>query len=365
MSTTSAPSAPPFCPNPACAHHTNTAGWRWVRDGFHPRQRPPHRVQRYRCRGCRRRFSDQTFRTTYWLRRPELLEPVLHGLLSCACLRQLARALSASPQTILGQANRLGRHCLLLHQAMRPKGPLGEPLVLDGFESFEHSQFHPTRYHVVAGSSSHFFYGFTDSELRRSGRMTAAQRRTRAALEARRGRPDPRSTEHEVAAVLELLAPSPQAFVLHTDEHTDYPRALRRLPHLRVTHLTISSRAARTPRNPLFPINLLDLLIRHGSANHKRETIAFAKRRQMAIWRLWLLLVWRNYMKWFSERRRGATPAMRLGLTTRPLSACDLLRERRFVTRSGLPLRWSPYYWGRVATRALPRGRPHRCRYAF
>ena len=65
-----------------------------------------------------------------------------------------------------------------------------------------------------------------------------------------------------------------------------HPRALRRLPHLDVTHCTVNSRAVRTPRNPLFAINLLDLLIRHSGANHKRETIAFSKRRQSAIDRL-------------------------------------------------------------------------------
>jgi hypothetical protein len=70
-------------------------------------------------------------------------------------------------------------------------------------------------------------------------------------------------------------------------------------------------------------------------------------------------------MKWFSERRRGGTPAMRLGLASRPLKACEVLRERLFVTRVGLPQRWRLYYWGLVTTRALPRGRSHRCRYAF
>lgn len=365
MGTTSVSAIPPFCPNPGCVFHRNAADWRWVRDGFYPRPRAPQRVQRYRCRHCRRRFSTQTFDTSYWLKRPELLRPVLHGLLSCAALRQLARALDASPQTILCHANRLGRHGLLFHEARRPRGPLDEPLVLDGFESFEHSQFYPTRYHVVAGQRSHFFYGFTDTELRRSGRMTPAQRRMRSALEARLGRPDPRSTEHEVAAVLALVCPQPQALRLHTDEHSDYPRALRRLPHLRITHRTISSRAARTPHNPLFAINLLDLLIRHGGANHKRETIAFSKRRQMAIWRLWLLLVWRNYMKWCSERRHRDTPAMRLGLATHRLSAAELLQQRLFVTRIGLPTRWQPYYWGRVPTRCLPSARAHGCRYAF
>jgi transposase-like protein len=144
-------------------------GWHFVHDGFFDRQAAPIRVQRFRCCHCRRRFSEQTFRTTYWLKRPKLLPQVLRGLVSCACLRQLARALEASPQTILLHANRLGRHCQLFHELHRPRGPLTEPIALDGFQSFEYSQFHPTWYHVVAGRKSHFFYGLTDSELRRSG----------------------------------------------------------------------------------------------------------------------------------------------------------------------------------------------------
>src|SRR6185436_16543123 len=150
----------------------------------------------------------------------------------------------------------------------------------------------------------------------------------------------------------------------HSDEHTDYPRALRRLPHLQVEHRTISSRAARTTRNPLFPVNLLDLLIRHSGANHKRETIAFSKRRQSAIDRLWILAAWRNYMKAFSERARGDTPAMRLGLLARPLRARELLAERRFPGRIPLPPCWQPHYWRAVPTRALPRVAAHNLSYA-
>ena len=81
-----------------------------------------------------------------------------------------------------------------------------------------------------------------------------------------------------------------------------------------LTHATTRSTVARTPHNPLFPVNLLDLLIRHSSANHKRETIAFSKRRQSAAERLFVLVVWRNYLKSFSERKRDATPAQRLGI---------------------------------------------------
>ena len=359
-----APSAPPFCPNPACPFHTAPEGWRYQRDGYHFRQAPPHRVQRYRCCHCQRRFSDQTFRLTYWLRRPELILPVFHGLLSCSCLRQIARAIDCSPQTVLLHANRLGRHCQLFHEALRPRDGITESVAMDGFFSFEYSQYHPTSYNMLVGRKSYFLYGFTVTELRRSGAMTRQQKAYRIENEQRLGRPDPRATERDCAELLCLVAPKPQALELHTDEHADYPRAIARAVHLEVTHRTVSSRASRTPQNPIFSVNLNDQQVRHAGANHKRETIAFAKRRQMAIWRLAVFVVWRNYMKWASERRHRDTPAMRLGLVDHRLKPEEVLTARLFPSRVRLPERWGEYYWGKVASREFPNGREHRLTYA-
>jgi hypothetical protein len=366
MSNAAVPQAPPFCPNPECAYHRGRNPlWRYKRAGFFLRQASPRRIQRFRCRHCRRHFSSQTFHPTYWLKRPELQTAVFHRLLGCSGYRQIAREFGISPQTVLGQSARLGRHCLLFHQKLLPPGPLSEPTALDSFQSFEYSQDHPVLFHVLAGQGSHFFYGFTDSECRRSGRMTAAQKRRRARIEQALGRPDPRSIEKETAALLRTVAPQPQSLALHTDEHQDYPRALRRVPHLSVTHRTISSRAARTARNPLFPINLLDLLIRHSGANHKRETIAFSKRRQSAIERLWVFLVWRNYVKSFSESKRDASPAMRLGVLERRLTVTEILQKRLFPTRILLAERWKSYYWRYIQTRRIPHAVAHRKTYAF
>jgi hypothetical protein len=114
----------------------------------------------------------------------------------------------------------------------------------------------------------------------------------------------------------------------------------------------------------LFSINLLDLLIRHSGANHKRETIAFAKRRQCAAERLWVFVVWRNLMKSFSEQRKDASPAMRLGLTDHRWSIKEVLKERLFSSRVGLPRRWADYYWRRIKTRTIASNSIHRKRYA-
>jgi transposase-like protein len=355
---------PPFCPNPACVFHRDPQGWHYVRKGFFVRRLAPHRIQRYRCSRCGRSFSSQTFASSYWMKRPELLPIVFWRLVGCSGFRQIARELGLSPTTVLRQTERLGRHALLFHERLRPKGPTAEALVVDGFESFEGSQDVPVHFHTAVGADSHFFYGFTDSELRRKGRMTPAQRRRRELREAALGRPDPRSIEREMAALLAIQVPEGAAAIIRSDEHPAYPRALRRLSNRDIRHETTSSRAARTPRNPLFPANLVDLLIRHSSANHKRETIAFSKRRQSAAERLWVLLVWRNYLKSFSERRRDATPAQRLGVVRGRLTVADVLAERIFPTRTPLPDRLWPYYWRTTPTRSIPRPRLHALRYA-
>jgi len=332
--------------------------------GFYSRKAVPHEIQRYLCSRCRRSFSAQTFSPTYWLRRPDLLPVLLLRLVACSGYRQIARELAVSPTTVLGQTARLGRHCLLLHERLRPRR-LAEPLAVDGFESFEFSQYTPVHFHLAAGAASHFLYGFTDSELRRKGRMTAAQKERRAALEATFGRPDPRSIEREMAALLEITVPAGAGrLALRSDEHPAYPRALRRLAGRAFAHEVTSSRVARTAANPLFAVNLADLLIRHSSANHKRETIAFSKRRQSAAERLWIWVVWRNTMKSFSERRQDATPAQRLGLLARKLDVADVLRERLFPSRIPLPPRWADYYWRRIPTRRIANPAMHRATYA-
>jgi hypothetical protein len=234
-----------------------------------------------------------------------------------------------------------------------------EPLVIDGFESFAYSQYHPLHLNLCVGAESHYLYGFTFSLLRRKGAMTGPQKRKRAQLEERHGRPDPKAIEKGIAELLALAAPLPQGLTVRSDEHPAYPRAFRRLPERAIRHEMTPSVQARTTRNPLFPVNLADLLLRHNSANHKRETIAFSKRHQSAIERAALLVVWRNFTKAFSERHGGGTPAMRLGLAEGPRSLKRILSERLFPSRVRLPETWVRYYRREVDTPGLANPRRH------
>jgi len=291
--------------------------------------------------------------------------PLYHRLLAGSGLRQITREARCAHSTVMGLAARLGRHALLYLAAHPPQGPVREPLVIDGFESFAYSQYQPLHLHLVVGANSHFAYALTLSTLRRKGRMTPRQRVRRQHLEATYGRPDPRAIERDMAAALTLAAPKPQPLTVRSDEHPAYPRALGRLAPYTIAHQCTPSGQARTPGNPLFPVNLLDLLLRHNSANHKRETIAFSKRHQAVIERAALLLLWRNYGKRFSENHGGATPAMRLGLSGHPLGAGALLARRWFPSRVRLPEVWQRYYRRAVPTVGIARPREHTLTRAF
>jgi transposase-like protein len=354
---------PPFCPNSKCVSRTTSHPWRFKRKGFYVRARKPQRIQRYQCSHCRRTFSSQTFSTTYWLRREDLLEPVFHRLVSCSGFRQIAREFGVSHYTIQRLSERLGRHCLLFHERLRPRQAPTEPLVLDGFRTFEHSQYWPMDLNLLVGTSF-FVYGFNDAELRRSGAMRPAQALKRSILENRFGRPDPQATRKRVEELLRRVIPPGSSVLIRSDGHRSYPRAMKRLGDRSFIHEATSSKEARTTRNPLFPVNLADALLRHSSSNHKRETIAFSKRRQSALYRLAIWTVWRNYIKDRSENRKLGPPAKVLGLVPRALTVSEILAKRLFPKMQPLSGWLAECYFGRVPTRALGRCSTHQLQYA-
>ena len=350
---------PPFCPNPECDSRTRSRPWRFKKKGFFERSYPPYRVQRYVCQHCRRNFSSQTFSTSYWLRYTDLLETLFHRLVGGSCLRQISRELGVTHSALQHQAERLGRHCLLFHERLRPKTVPDEPLVLDGFRTFEHSQYWPFDLNLLIGTS-HFVYGIGEAELRRSGTMRPSQKQKRVLLESRHGRPYPQATRRSVEELVARIVPEGSTATIRSDEHQAYPLAFRRLRGRRLHHEQTSSKKSRTTRNPLFAVNLADLLLRHSSANHKRETIAFSKRRQAAMYRAAIWVVWRNYVKSRSENKRNSPPAVVLGLIRKRLSIAKVLENRIFPSQMKLGSWVRRCYEGRISTRRLPRNRIYR-----
>jgi len=342
-------SRPPYCPFVDCDFHLDPKGWRYKRAGFYSRSIPPFRIQRYRCAACKRSFSSQSFSLTYRLRLPHLLAPVFHAEVGGSAHRQTARQHRVSHATVMRLVERIARHCLLFHDSFRKAARArlaSEPVVMDGLGSFARGQYWPVELTGLVGARSYYSHDFVATPRRRSGTMTEAQKKRRAAYERRWGRPDPGALTKDVLELLCATLPEDTPIELHTDEKREYPTALGRLEHTGITHRTTHSKAPRTPNNPLFPVNAHHMFVRHSAANHKRETVAFSKRFGTLVLRHVLFQVWRNFVKAASERHPRETPAQRLGVTSKRWTVEEILAVPLAMTRMRLRGRVRAAYLG-------------------
>ena len=132
--------------------------------------------------------------------------------------------------------------------------------------------------------------------------------------------------------------------LLKTDEHKAYVRALQRMNKSAeyLKHVQYSSKAARTPQNPLFPVNYVDRQIRKDQINHVRETVQFARCPAAMMVRLTVYQGYHNYLmpRRVRAQRKGnwETRGEHLGLRSdRVLAAIGRYWGRRvFLNKSAL-----------------------------
>ena len=354
---------PPFCPWPECpAHHGPPA--RFHRHGVYRRPSDRARIPRYRCLACGRTCSRQTFSCTYYLKRRHLPPLVAAGLVACSAHRQIARSLGCAKTTVTRAAERLTRHAILFQaRSLAHLGAVSEPVVHDHFETFVQRQDHALGIGTAVGSSSWFVLDVDPAPHRGSGR-----RPDRSASQG--FSPPPSSYVASILRTLDRLAPlvpeDGMPLPLASDGRSDYRVALAQHPAAASFRLEAYPNPERGPKGSprsreavvrdaaMFPADQLHQLVRHSTADHKRETIAFSRRLESIVGRVFLGAVWKNFVKGRSERKPDRrTPAMLLALSEAPWSWSKLLRQRLFPAREPVPAPWRKLY-GRSWSEGLP-----------
>ena len=279
---------PEFCPNPQCLFYdpNYAAGMNWYTHFGKFFTKCRGWIQRFRCSACGKTCSTQTFSIHYWTHSTNNLVWLLHLLESSSGMRQIARDAGVSYRVIQNRIRRLARNSLSVMDVVHTYHELNEDIALDGFESYTRTQYHPNNFTTIVGSDSQFFYSVIHTLLRRKGRMRTYQMNKRALIDEV-WRPPKNAIRSDCTTMLNDLSPMIHRravrhtpLTLFTDLHNAYPAALKRVPVLsrdvdegRFIHFRISSRAARTRVNPLFPVNYLDQQIRHIMGEHIRETM--------------------------------------------------------------------------------------------
>jgi len=97
-----------------------------------------------------------------------------------------------------------------------------------------------------------------------------------------------------------------------------------------------------------------------------RSVSAFGRRLNALVERLFLAVVWRNFVKGRSERKPDrTTPAMKLGLTDRPWKWKRLLGRRLLADRERVDPEWMRLYRRDWPTPELPTNTSHRLILAY
>ena len=371
---------PAFCPRRGCPEHVRRGpGFQFERHGFYSTRRR-WRIPRFRCRACRGSFSRQSFAVSYYSKRPELLIPIAAGLVGGSAHRQIARTLGCAPSTVTRNAARLGRHALLLLASARHEleGRVEEAFVLDHFETFEFTQDQPFGVATVVGSKSWYVYDLDPAPHGRTGHVTEPQRRRLKARPVRLTRGGyVGSTRRVFKRLRDMSSPGMPTTVIG-DGHPAYDQALRDVSPRRQFRLerypnpprgpkgSPRSDAARLRDERLFPVDLLHKILRHSLAHHRRETIAFGRRLNAVMERLFLAAAWRNFVKRRSERiARSGTPAMRLGLSRERWPWSRVFSRRLFPARTTTPDTWAHLYQRLWTSPLYPNNSRHELKRAF
>jgi len=228
---------------------------------------------------------------------------VLTHLTSSSGNANTCRILGIRDSTLSNRVRRLSRVLLAIHSKIRKE--LAElsketSFVLDGFESFCDSQYHPNNINLLLGSSCEYIYQIGLSVLKRKGRMTAKQRAIRDQMEQEH-KTNPAETRLSVANLLQdiqLYRNEETGMLLVTDEHKTYPKSLALVDPQGIyfNHQQVSSKEHRDRSNPMFPVNYADRQFRKDLANHVRETVQFARSPVAMMARLSVYQFYHNYL---------------------------------------------------------------------
>jgi hypothetical protein len=293
-------------------------------------------VQRFRCLRCGFSFSSQSFRVDCGLRKPQLNFPVFLDLVSKVTLRQCARKLECTRRTVERRLDRFGTHLQQLHEleCSRLRGKLGGPYLLDELETFEQDRrLQPLTVPVLLHGPSLFVVHHEVAPMAARGGLGEAFERKKAEREARHGKRKGQGRAALAACFRKLgeLSPAGTRPIVHTDRKGLYESLLKAQYPGGVRHLRCSSKQKRDTRNPLFAINHLFAMQRDGLSRLVRRTWAHTKKAARLVRHQWVWIAYRNWVRARTNKERGRTPAMFVGLADRPVPLSELLGiEARF-----------------------------------
>lgn len=338
---------PPFCPHEDCPKHLAPSRHFYHKHGYFHSACRAHPVPRFRCLACERTFSRQTFRSDYRDRRPYLNAPLINLVTMGVGIRMCSRRLGLTLRCTELKLRKIAAHLEGLNKTLRRPLSGEVQFVFDELETFETDRgMCPVTVPVLIERSTRFFVATTTAPIRPKGRMTPRRLERLASWNEKHGRrlDQSKSACRRALQIGAALLDDTAELTLFSDEKTTYPVLAREaFGKSLVAHHKTNSQRARTPANPLFPINHEDARIRDIMGRLRRQSWLASKSRKYLGPALQVHAAYRNFVR---ERFNGekVSAAQLLGFTHRRMTLGELLswslrwgkRSRHPLSRRGL-----------------------------
>jgi len=283
---------------PKCGDNTRSV----VRCGLYQRKTGRIKViQRYLCRVCGSKFSNQTSTLTYRERKPHLTQSVLRLLMEGVSQRGIARHLKCSPITVARKMVRLGRQAQSETAATssteinKASTPIST-VQFDEMETFEHSKCKPLSIAVAVDERSRLIIAASVAVMPCPGKLSKISRKKYGY------RPDQRK-ECMIRVLSEVRRLCPHVQVLKSDKCSRYPRCVKLVFGDNVSHKVFKGRRSRSigqgelkrgRHDPIFALNHTCAMFRDRIKRLARRTWTTTKRKERLADLVSLYAWWHN-----------------------------------------------------------------------
>ena len=305
------PGPPASCSN--CCPRRKGAPWKFVLAGKYKRSGDDSTVQRYRCAGCGKTYSDATGSLAFKQYRRDINLKSFLALSAVLSLRRTSMHLSVSRGTLHRRLKFFENVARRAHQDLLKRltaaGETFEFIQFDDMETFEHTKLKPLAIPLVVSEKERYILGVSVASMPAKGPLAALSKSKYGP------RPDHRLEAWRTALNLAKPCLNTQHLVLTSDMHVSYPKVIKEiLP--KAVHIRKKSRRAcvagqgelkKGGHDPLFSLNHTAAMHRANINRLIRKTWCTTNRPDRLLSHLWLYMLWHNVHIEILQKRKRKT----------------------------------------------------------
>jgi transposase-like protein len=203
------------CPNLNCKSTC------FYKDGTYYRKSDYKHIKRYRCKLCKKRFSQASFCPEYGQKKRQLNSMISTLLSSNMSQRRIAKVLKINVKTVARKLIFLGKKCKSIHfQSLKDLDRKFEFLQFDDLETIEHTKCKPLSVSMIVEDKTRKIINFKVSKIPSKGLLAAISRKKYGI------RPDERKESLD-RLFREIKPYTKETATFYSDKHCYYPKPVK------------------------------------------------------------------------------------------------------------------------------------------